>query len=303
MKNLFQGLRNLSGLTLGNIVLLAACQSPTPSAQTAAQTAIQTTIQTTAQAVDLKPTTTLWSSNFNTPDWQQNWQIRSQGQWGMENTAVLPDETGRFGQVLRVRYPAGSASPTVTRKGAPSGGAQFYGPTNLSPSDRIKLSYSLRFSRDFDFVKGGKLPGLYGGKGNSGGDIPNGRDGFSSRLMWRKNGIGEVYAYLPKSKKNGTSLGRGQWTFRPNIWHQIQQEIQLNTPDRSDGSVRIWFDKKLVLEETGLRFRTTSKLKIDGIFFSTFFGGDDRSWSTPKDVFIDFANFSIEAPPVGKTAK
>ena len=214
----------------------------------------------------------------------------------MDNTAVITDETGQFGQVLRVRYPAGSASPTVTRKGAPSGGAQFYGTPNPSPHDRLKLSYSLRFSRNFDFVKGGKLPGLYGGTGNSGGDIPNGRDGFSSRLMWRKNGAGEVYAYLPKSKKNGTSLGRGQWTFRPNTWHQIQQELQLNTPRKSDGWIRIWFDQKLVLEETDLRFRNTSKLTIDGIFFSTFFGGDDRSWSTPKDVSIDFANFSIEAP-------
>lgn len=293
-------IKKLSGAMLGNIFLITACQSSVPSIQATAQ--IPT--QITAQAIDSRQsTTTTWSSNFSTSDWQQSWQIRSQGQWGMENTAVVPDETGRFGQVLRVRYPAGSASPTVTRKGAPPGGAQFYGTPNSSPSDRIKLSYSLRFSRDFDFVKGGKLPGLYGGTGNSGGDIPNGRDGFSSRLMWRKNGIGEVYAYLPNSKKNGTSLGRGQWTFRPNTWHQIQQELQLNTPDRSDGSVRIWLDQKLVLEETGLRFRTTSKLKIDGIFFSTFFGGDDRSWSPPKDVFIDFANFSIEAPSVGKTAK
>ena len=299
MKNC--SLKNWVGLALSSFILLTACQSSKSSLhaidQPIDQPIDQQIPQSTAKTTDSKqPTKIIWNSNFNTPDWQQDWQIRSQGQWGMENTAVIPDETGQFGQVLRVLYPAGSASPTVTRKGSPSGGAQFYSTLNQSPRDRVKLSYSLRFSRNFDFVKGGKLPGLYGGKGNSGGNIPNGKDGFSSRLMWRKNGAGEVYAYLPKSKTNGTSLGRGQWTFRPNTWHQIQQELQLNTPDRSDGWIRVWFDQKLVLEESNLRFRNTSTLNIDGIFFSTFFGGDDRSWSTPKDVSIDFASFSVEVP-------
>ena len=242
----------------------------------------------------------MWNGSFETQNWQKNWNLSNQ-KWGLENTAVIPDGTNRFTQVLRVRYPAGSASPTVTRNGAPSGGAQFYsqfyGRLNLdgdrSFQDHLRLRYFLRFSDDFEFVKGGKLPGFYGGVGNSGGDIPNGRDGFSSRLMWRKNGAGEVYAYLPSSKDFGTSIGRGSWTFKPGVWYQVEQEIKLNDPTKSNGWVKVWIDNSLVLNQSKLKWRTDSSLTIDGIFFSTFFGGGDASWSTQKDVYIDFAEFAI----------
>lgn len=238
----------------------------------------------------------IWNGSFETQNWQKNWNLSNQ-KWGVENTAVIPDETNRFKQVLRVHYPAGSASPTVTRSGAPSGGAQFYGRLNLdddrSSQDHLRLRYFLRFSNDFEFVKGGKLPGFYGGIGNSGGEIPNGRDGFSSRLMWRRKGAGEVYAYLPSSKDYGTSIGRGRWTFTPGVWYQIEQEIKLNDPTKSNGWVKVWIDNTLVLNQEKLQWRTDSSLTIDGIFFSTFFGGGDASWSTPKDVYIDFAEFAI----------
>lgn len=231
--------------------------------------------------------------SFSDPLWQKNWQVLPKKQWGMQNTAVIPDPTKRFNAVLRVHYPAGSASPSVTAQGAASGGAQFLATLGQLPKDQMRLRYFLRFSDGFDFVKGGKLPGLYGGEAPSGGNIPNGYDGFSSRLMWRSNGVGEVYAYLPSSTIYGTSIGRGAWTFRPGIWHQVEQELKLNTPGRSDGWVRIWLDKTLVLEKTGLHFRSTNALKIEGVFFSTFFGGNDVSWATPKNVHVDFADFAI----------
>lgn len=75
----------------------------------------------------------------------------------------------------------------------------------------MRLSYAVRFSSNFNFVLGGKLPGLYGGIGNTGGNIPDGTDGFSTRYMWGRNGVGEVYAYLPTSQQYGTGIGRGNW--------------------------------------------------------------------------------------------
>jgi cellulase/cellobiase CelA1 len=48
-----------------------------------------------------------------------------------------------------------------------------------------------------------------------------------------------------------------------------------------------------VLDEQELTFRTTDELQIEGLFFSTFFGGGDSSWATPKDVYIDFAEFEV----------
>src|SRR4051794_24514814 len=52
------------------------------------------------------------------------WTERGNGAFGAENLSVMSEEGRRF---VRVRYPAGSASPTVTRSaGRPVGGAQLY---------------------------------------------------------------------------------------------------------------------------------------------------------------------------------
>ncbi|MBW4469876.1 MAG: polysaccharide lyase [Stenomitos rutilans HA7619-LM2] len=234
----------------------------------------------------------LWAGDFSGSRWQSQWHIRKQGDWGWQNTTIIADP--QFSRALRVRYPAGSASPAVSRKtGAPAGGAQFYTKLPFAPQDSLRLSYYVRFSNNFNFVKGGKLPGFFGGTETSGGRTPDGTNGFSTRFMWRKKGQGEVYAYLPTSSKYGTSIGRGNWIFTPGTWHHLEQQVDLNQPEQSNGRVQVWLDGQKVLDQNKLQFRTTETLKIEGVFFSTFFGGNDRSWATPKDVTVDFANFSV----------
>ena len=237
---------------------------------------------------------TIWSSDFTEDNWEKFWGIISHGRWGDSNAMVISDPSGRFERILRVHYPSNSASPTVTRKeNAPVGGTQFYATLNISPQTKLRLSYYVRFSPDFNFVKGGKLPGLYGGTATSGGNIPDGTNGFSTRYMWRRKGAGEVYAYLPTSEKYGTSLGRGNWDFQPGKWYKIEQEVSLNQPGKSNGVIQVWVNNQEVLTLKNLLFRTSKNLKIEGIFFSTFFGGSDYSWATPKDVYVDFTTFSI----------
>jgi len=91
--------------------------------------------------------------------------------------------------VLQLFYPQDSINPGNN----PEGGADFYAtPLDLTNARNVTLAYSVFFPVDFDWVKGGKLPGLYGGHiGCSGGD--KALDCFSTRLMWRQNGAGEVY--------------------------------------------------------------------------------------------------------------
>lgn len=251
----------------------------------------------TAEAVPNPSTSSvIWSDGFDNNNWENSWKIKSSGSWGLDNAEVISDPTGRFNRILRVRYPAGSASPSVSREqGVDIGGMGFYANLGIPPTNALRLSYFVRFPENFDFVKGGKLPGLFGGTVTSGGDIPDGTNGFSTRLMWRRQGEGEVYAYLPSSEKYGTSIGRGAWQFQPGVWYHVEQEVILNQPNQEDGRIRVWINNELVLNRGGLVFRTTDRLKIEGIFFSTFFGGGDPSWSTPKDVYTDFADFSVSA--------
>lgn len=247
-----------------------------------------------ATNIEDRTETIIWSDNFASPSWQQNWQIRPEKNWGLENTTIVRDSSGKFDNILRVFYPAGSASPTVHRQHkAPLGGTGFYAELETNGARALRLTYYVRFSENFNFVKGGKLPGLFGGEGASGGKIPDGTNGFSTRFMWRKHGNGEVYAYLPTSSKQGTSIGRNNWQFQPNRWYRLEQEVSLNDPNLANGRIQVWLDGRKVLDRGGLTFRHEENLTIDGVFFSTFFGGGDPSWATPKDVYIDFANFSV----------
>lgn len=219
---------------------------------------------------------------------------RRGGSFGLDRLALIKETGTPGGAGLRVTYPAGSASQNSHRVyGSPSGGAQVYLPLRAGSVSALWLSYFVRFQPGFDFVKGGKLPGMYGGSQTSGGRIPNGTDGLSTRLMWRAGGEGEIYAYLPSSIKHGTSIGRGSWTFTPGHWEKIVQYVRLNTPGRSDGEIRLFVNGESVVDVQDLVFRTTRSLLIDGVFFSTFFGGSDQTWATPVTQHADFAGFRV----------
>ena len=216
------------------------------------------------------------------------------GAFGADRATVVDSGDPRWRAALRVAYPARSASEQANRDhGLPEGGAQFYLRWVRGPATDAYLRYYVRFPDGFAFVKGGKLPGLFGGRVTGGKRIPDGTNGFSTRYMWRAGGLGEVYAYLPTSREHGTSMGRGTWSWPTGNWVSVQQWVHLNTPGRLDGTVRVWLNGAQVLDRHGLDFRTTDDLKVDGVFFSTFFGGDDASWASPTDQYAEFAGFAI----------
>ncbi|GAA5874521.1 hypothetical protein JCM16303_002892 [Sporobolomyces ruberrimus] len=173
------------------------------------------------------------------------------------------------GPAMQVSFPKGSINPA--NKKAPVGGVGLYiSPLDLSKATNVSLEYSVFFPADFDFVKGGKLPGMYGGhKGCSGGQ--QSEDCFSTRLMFRTGGKGELYLYIPKNVQTealcntpplsycdssyGYSIGRGAWTFERGAWSNIRQEIRLNTPGIADGGFRIFVNNKLVLSSDVVLFR------------------------------------------------
>ena len=201
--------------------------------------------------------------------------------WGRDNMRIVA------GTLLRIEYPRGSFNPGAD--GAPVGGGGFKFAFGHGVTDAC-LTYSVRFPADFDFVKGGKLPGLYGGDAPRGCATAETAKGFSARLMWRAGGAGELYLYHPAQKTVcGESIGRGSWTFPRGQWVSVAEQVVMNRPGQADGTIRIWIDGRLKIEAGNLALDSA----VDGLLFSTFFGGSDPSWASPKDQTAEFKDFSL----------
>ncbi|GAA5877982.1 hypothetical protein JCM1840_000131 [Sporobolomyces johnsonii] len=183
--------------------------------------------------------------------------------------AVFPAVDLSNTTAMKVLFPKGSINPA--NKNAPTGGTGMYmTPLDLSDATNVTLEYSVFFPEDFDFVKGGKLPGLYGGHtGCSGG--AESEDCFSTRLMFRAGGKGEIYLYIPRDvqppalcntppvsycdTQYGLSIGRGAWTFKTGAWTTLRQEIKLNTPGLADGAFKVFANDELVISSDAVIFR------------------------------------------------
>ncbi|HEY1406179.1 MAG TPA: hypothetical protein VF857_06180 [Spirochaetota bacterium] len=245
-----------------------------------------------------KRTDILFFSGFESTDWRDRWGM----EWGprpADNISLVSGKDAFSGKSLRVRYPKGLI-------GGPSA-CQFYSSfrkIGITPRDSVYVRYYLRFDPSFEFVKGGKLPGLVGGDGNTGGSVPNGIDGFSARIMWRTGG--RIVQYLYHPDQPGVWGEDFDWNyggkfrfFIPGKWHCVETFLQMNTPGKKDGIVRSWLDSELALDIESIRFRDIPDLKIDAFYFSTFFGGGEPDWAPSSDQFVQFDNFVISENRIG----
>lgn len=217
---------------------------------------------------------------------------------GAQSRLLIVHDAER-GPVLRVRYPRGAVGPQM-------GGAEFK--VRLPEAgDELTCAYRVRFGEDFDFVRGGKLPGLAGGAAPTGGQVATGSNGFSARLMWRPGGAvvqyvyhpdkrgewGDDFAYTTEPSASGTCAQGAARQFSPGRWHRVMHRVRLNTPGARDGRIQAWFDGALALDVSGLRFRDVPSVRIDQLHFSTFFGGNEASWAPTKDEHVDFDEFVV----------
>ncbi|EAU81856.1 alginate lyase [Coprinopsis cinerea okayama7 len=213
---------------------------------------------------------------------------------------------------LIATFPQGA----VTLNSNPAGGFSFYAPGpdgfSLTGAREVTFAYSVYFPSGFGWQKGGKLPGLYGG--NSDGEAigcSGGRHSsacFSARFMWRANGAGELYTYLPPHADNkrycnrgdthcnpqyGDSVGRGAFHFRAGGWTTIAQRVRLNDVGQSNGEIQVWANGQSVIDLKGLQLRTSSSGNFRGMQMQTFFGGSSPDFASPKWQQVFFRDFSI----------
>jgi hypothetical protein len=208
-----------------------------------------------------------------------------------DRATIVEEADNRF---LRVTYTADEYGPN-------KGGVQFKVPFGQT-FDELYLSYRVRFASGFQFVKGGKIPGLVGGTAPTG--CVNDTTGFSARMMWRTGGEVVQYMYFPE-KQNACGddymydLGNGPIDFQPGKWHTVEHRIVMNTPGEHDGIVEAWFDGAPALSEKAFIYRLAgATFGIDTLYFSTFFGGGDSSWAPSTAQIADFDDFIVSTGPI-----
>lgn len=236
-------------------------------------------------------TPTQMKAAWNNPSWENGLT---------EGRGEIVQEDGKT--CLRILYPQGLLS---------NGGTQWE--MDLGQSyDTLWVSYNLKFQDSFNFVKGGKLPGLGGGSTPTGGQPVTGEDGFSARIMWKytatasdSQGVATQYIYhMDQPSTYGEyfyyAYPNPNWSsarryFKPGQWHSVKTRIIINTPGQFDGRITSWLDDELAMDSSAMRFRADgiTHFGVDKFLFSTFFGGGDVSWAASKDEHIYFDDFVI----------
>jgi hypothetical protein len=295
----------------GGLALSAAACSSSPPAPSVPPPASPSTAPSSPAPVPAGPRSAAaaWQGQFTgygDSAWRSAWGYVDQGSFGQAQLSVVSGAgVPGGGPALRVLYGQGSSANSCSDCANP-GGAQFYtslaamGKARLASAPVLYLRYYLKFPAGFDFGKGGKLPGLYGGTigAESGGHHGA---GFSTRYMWRDHEVtgsvsgcsrsapcAEVYLYSPQSSHGyGQDLG-GQWQWQGDgRWHMVEQRV-----DRSTGDITVWYDGSQVLNQPGVLGDSTG-VQFAGIMFSTFFGGHDTSWGPSQSEYAYFADFAV----------
>lgn len=244
-------------------------------------------------------TTSMAQQDFPGASWYHGFEY--------DRATIIEDNNNK---VLRVKYPQGCLGPNYGE------GCAVQVKWNLpEPAKTMWVSYKIKIEEGFDFRKGGKLPGLCGGKAYSGGNKPASKgDGWSARIMWRQDGSIHQYMYYVEQVGNYGDYWAWQdelstpSRFIPGKWHTVTTQIILNTVQpgtttgNHDGALRSWLDGKMILEKTNLRLVDFEDQMIDIFYISTFHGGDDSSWSPLNDSYICYDDIivskdSIEANP------
>lgn len=225
---------------------------------------------------------------------------------------AVPQETRIVDGTLRAEYKANDASGR-------SGGFLF--DPYFDGVEEAYLEYKVKFDDDFFWATGGKLPGLGGSvRGINSetigrGSIPSGcgynDDGFSARLMWRRNRQQTNTPYLilytyfaekpdgsPRQESNDCGDNYNIFTgLEAATWYTVRQYIKLNTPGQRDGVVVMWIDHEETFRKEDMLIRKAGRgdIKINALVMNTYRGGAraDPVWHSPRDEFAFFDDFKV----------
>ena len=188
------------------------------------------------------------------------------------------------GRCLQARYhPNAEGSPRLSFR------------ETLPAAREYTLTYDLRFDKDFEWVRGGKLPGLAPANSITGCEAAQ-DNGWSVRLIWRKDGSFMQYLYhQDKDESCGENVYAQNFTLQKDRWYKVALYVKVNSSaSAKDGQVLLYVDGNEVARRDNLRLRNTSTGGlIESFLFSSFYGGAEPKWAPSRTTYAYFDNFTV----------
>lgn len=167
----------------------------------------------------------------------------------------------------------------------------------------------VQFGPDFYVEESGKAAGgfahLREAGGAGGGDLADGTNGWSARLIFlQPEGDGDLHlgSYFYHGQMDGP-YGDGYYWDAPGElntgqWYKITQYVKMNTPGQSNGIYRGWVDGQLAYDKRDLYFRDEGygdTLRVGNFWMHHYYGGSP----TPNhDIRVYIDNLTVSTTRV-----
>jgi chitodextrinase len=238
---------------------------------------------------------------LNIDEWKKDWNY-PQYTNGVDKTEII-DMDGNH--VMKFNYPFNSRGPS-------GGGGQWLSDFG-NGHEEVYFSWNMMFKPGFEWVLGGKLPGLGGGNNPGGGKVVNWDDGFSCRVMWAKDTgpEGKMFFYVynvDKTHTYGDKYAFGdaaKFDVSDFIWYNMTIRLTLNSinPDLEktdpenagyrNGLMEFFMNGKLIYSKTGFRWRHLRTIWLDTMHITSFFGGSGDEWRNQRVEWLLLDDFCV----------
>jgi len=192
----------------------------------------------------------------------------------------------------------------------------------LTEANELYFLYELTFNSDYDFAKGGKLPGLGGfnlsdvNEVNPTGCRAEGQQadaGFSLRSMFKENGTAILYAYHQNNPNLNLPVSDGKYACGEEITYQhngkafsfqktktylVEQYVKINDANQANGIVTIHINGFKVLEKSDMVFSENGQYSINQLFIDIWHGGRTSDWAPSVDSTLVIDNIVLSNAPL-----
>jgi hypothetical protein len=200
---------------------------------------------------------------------------------------------------MRGDYPAGAYPGALSKFFMP-------GSDHVRASMWIRLASGWTGSTKLFMLRGSRVDNQWSSFGVAG-QCPSGTDFFATNVWFDAVRGLEFYTYYvgePRESDGVTCYGRNglqgsspatyQGNRFPSVdtWHQLEFEVQLNTPGNADGWQKFWLDGALIGSWNGIVFRTTTVLRLNAVTVEL----SAETVAQPRTIYVDDVLVSAPRP-------